>query len=173
MDTPEHSLQVLIFKRIHLEFVQCFSRRMPCGKSHLHSSLSIDHSKSTAFLHRLPQPPFELLVRRVQETPQTVQVSANALGCLPEFEGETVLLKIPETSDTGLGGIELDLTWKPPTQGPALTVSEGSMQAARKEKQSMVLPSCKATLSQLSRLRMRLTTIKMEVMTWRGSGNRR
>jgi hypothetical protein len=30
----------------------------------------------------------------------------------PEFEGKTILLKIPHTSDTGLGGSELELSWK-------------------------------------------------------------
>jgi hypothetical protein len=45
------------------------------------------------------------------------------------------------TSDTGLGGTELDLSWKPLPQELALIVTKG---AAKGEKQSIVLCSCNA-----------------------------
>ena len=41
--------------------------------------------------------PFELLVRRIQETPKTTWVIALALHFLPEIEGVSLLLKIPGT----------------------------------------------------------------------------
>lgn len=53
--------------------------------------------------------PLKLLIRIVQEIPQTTQVI-----CFPELKGETLLLKAPHTSDTGLGKIKLELTSKLP-----------------------------------------------------------
>lgn len=45
--------------------------------------------------------------------PKTVLTIVMAtLDCLPELEGKTILLKTIHTSDTGFGGIELQLTWK-------------------------------------------------------------
>lgn len=49
-----------------------------------------------------------LLSRDVQESPQTVETVAIALGCPPELEGKTLLLKTPHTSDTGLRGIKVE-----------------------------------------------------------------
>lgn len=54
--------------------------------------------------------PLELLVRRVQETPKTVEAVAIALGRLTGPEGKTLFLKIPHMSDTGLSGSDLELT---------------------------------------------------------------
>lgn len=51
-----------------------------------------------------------MLVRGVLETPQTIEAITVAFGCFPEVEGKFLLLKIPCTSDIGLGGSELDLT---------------------------------------------------------------
>lgn len=57
--------------------------------------------------------PFKLLVIRVQYVPKTIlTIAMTALDCLPELEGKTILLQTAHTSDTGLGGIELQLTWK-------------------------------------------------------------
>lgn len=57
-----------------------------------------------------------------------------------------LLLKSLHSSDTGFGGIKLDLSWKPPCLGPALIVWEGATQASKREKsnQQTVLPSCNA-----------------------------
>lgn len=35
-------------------------------------------------------------------------------GCLPKAKGKTLLLKPSQTSDTGFGGPEPELTWKLP-----------------------------------------------------------
>lgn len=50
-------------------------------------------------------PPFESLVRKVEDTPK----DRLCFCCLPEFEGETFLLKIPHTTDIDLGETELKL----------------------------------------------------------------
>ena len=39
--------------------------------------------------------------------------AATTLGYLPQCEGKALFLKPSHTSDTGLGGIELELPWKP------------------------------------------------------------
>lgn len=41
--------------------------------------------------------------------PKTVLAIATALGCKPELESKTLLLKTPSTSDTGFEGIKLEL----------------------------------------------------------------
>lgn len=43
-----------------------------------------------------------------------MQAIAVALSCLPEIAGRSLLLKTTSTLDTGLRGINLDLTQKPP-----------------------------------------------------------
>lgn len=89
-----------------------------------------------------------MLVRGVSETPQTIEAITVAFGCFPEVEGKFLLLKIPCTSDIGLGGSELDLTWKPHPRGLALIVPESATQAAEGEKQPIVLLCCEASESQ-------------------------
>lgn len=59
--------------------------------------------------------PFELLVMGVQENHKTKWAIAIALGYLPEFEG-----KMPYASDTGLEGIQQNLTWGEPSSGHVL-----------------------------------------------------
>ena len=57
----------------------------------------------------------ESLVRIVvQEIPKITQAIATILDYLPELELKTLRLKIGHISDTGLGAMELELTWKPP-----------------------------------------------------------
>ena len=51
------------------------------------------------------KPAFELLVRGAQKIPLTKKAIAIVLGCFPELEGKTLLLKTPCTLDTGLRGI--------------------------------------------------------------------
>lgn len=51
---------------------------------------------------------------------------------------------MPQISHTGTGGIELELTWKPPPQSLALMASEGIMQIA-KEGQKLSYPLLKHT----------------------------
>lgn len=66
--------------------------------------------------------------------------------CLSYFlvlEGETLLLKMPHTLDTGLGGFKTKLTWKPPPYRLSHIVSEGSMKAAKREEQLVVPLRCK------------------------------
>ena len=60
------------------------------------------------------KPPFELLVRGAQKIPLAGKAIAIVLGCLPELEGKTLLLKTPCTLDTGRGGISVELTRNPP-----------------------------------------------------------
>lgn len=134
-----------------------FSRRMPCGKNILHSSSAIVHSKLTVFLHRLPQCPFEFLARRIQETPKTIQVIANTLGCLPEFDCKTTLLKILETSDTGLGGIDLEASY-PRTSSHSLWGFYVSCQ-----ERTAINSWCKATLSQLGRMYVYVIIITIKI----------
>lgn len=56
-----------------------------------------------------------------------------ALGCLPAFKGESILLKIPHTLDIGLGGIEQDMTWKLPPSGLVPQVLGSAMYTAKGE----------------------------------------
>lgn len=51
------------------------------------------------------KPPTEF---SVQETPKIKWAIVIALAFLPELEGETLLLKTPHTSHTGLGRTELE-----------------------------------------------------------------
>lgn len=45
------------------------------------------------------KPSFELLVRRVQETPQTLWTTTIALGCISDHENKSLWLKMSHTSD--------------------------------------------------------------------------
>lgn len=54
---------------------------------------------------------FFWLGSNVQKIPKTILVIDAAPGCLPEFEAETLLLKIPHTLDIGLGGIDSISIW--------------------------------------------------------------
>lgn len=58
------------------------------------------HKTSSARHKNLP---FKLLVRKFQETPKTVYPLVVALGCLPELDSKTLLLKTLYTWDTALG----------------------------------------------------------------------
>ena len=50
-----------------------------------------------------------------QGYPRVYQTGVNVdLGCLPEFQGKSLLMKTPCISDPVLKGIEMELTWKPP-----------------------------------------------------------
>lgn len=40
-------------------------------------------------------------------------------------------MSTPYTFDKGLGGLGLELTWKPPPRGLALRISNGAVQAAQ------------------------------------------
>lgn len=75
-----------------------------------------------------------------------ISVSLNMLHkeASRKLEINILLLKIPHSSDTGLGGIEQELTWSPLPQGLALIVSEDAMQAVKREEQPRVLCSYKA-----------------------------
>lgn len=53
---------------------------------------------------------FPLLVTDVLKLSKTIQATAVAPGCLPELEGETLLLKTPYTLATGLRKINLVMT---------------------------------------------------------------
>lgn len=55
-----------------------------------------------------------MLVREVLLLPKITQASATALDYLQEFEGKTLLLKRGPILDTGLGALELEVTWKFP-----------------------------------------------------------
>lgn len=46
--------------------------------------------------------------------PQTIQTIVITLGCLPELDSKTLLLKTSYTLVTGLGEVKLVLLWKPP-----------------------------------------------------------
>lgn len=61
-----------------------------------------------------------------------METIATALGCLPEPEGKSLILKTLHTLDTGLEGNELELIWKPPW-GIVFIVSKGTMQASKTE----------------------------------------
>ena len=69
-----------------------------------------------------------LLIRGIQETPETIQSIIVALGCLSWVEGNSLLLKTSWISGTGHGGFKLDLTWKAPPWEPALTVPEDAIE---------------------------------------------
>lgn len=45
------------------------------------------------------EPPFKSLIRGLEDTPQIIWPTAIALGCLPELEGKTLVLKTPHTLD--------------------------------------------------------------------------
>lgn len=50
------------------------------------------------------------MTSKFEKTYQITLDTAIAPGCLPELEVKNLLLKTPFTVDTGLGGIELELT---------------------------------------------------------------
>lgn len=91
------------------------------------------------------------------ETPKTKQTIAVAIGCLPELEGKTQLLKTPYVLDTCNKEIELKLTWKPPLWGLVLILSKGAMWAVKGEKQPTVLPSYEACNTKMFTARHLLT----------------
>lgn len=69
------------------------------------------YNKSPSTRHRNPL--FELLVRGVQEILQRIQAPAMAFCCLLELEDKTQLLKTTHAWDTGLRGLDLELTEGP------------------------------------------------------------
>ena len=56
---------------------------------------------------------FRLVVQGNQETPQKIWVIATVLGCLPDIEGKSQLLKALCSSGTRLERSEVDLTLRP------------------------------------------------------------
>lgn len=72
-------------------------------------------------------------------------------GCLQVLESMTPLLKAPWIWVTGLGGTELQQTWKPPLCGILIIDSKDAVQATKGEKHSIVLLSCKLTGHQAER----------------------
>lgn len=62
--------------------------------------------------------------------------------CLPELEGKTLLLT-PHTSDTGCGGMELEMIREPLSFGLDLIVSESNLQATKGERKPVELLHCK------------------------------
>lgn len=55
---------------------------------------------------------------------ENIKIISTALGCLPEMEARSLLLKTPCLPDTGPREPELDLTLKPPFWGLAFRVPE-------------------------------------------------
>lgn len=53
-------------------------------------------------------------------------------------------MKTPYASDTGFGKIELEMAWNSVSWRLALIVSDGAIQTAKSEKQSIDLLSCEA-----------------------------
>lgn len=56
---------------------------------------------------------------------KTKMVSYHSIGSLPEHAGKTLLLKTMHISETELGGIKMELTWKPPSQRLTLIAYKG------------------------------------------------
>ena len=75
-------------------------------------------------------------MRVIQETPKITQAITKVLGYLPELENKTLLFKTVHTSDTELGVIEQDLTWKTSTSSSVLIMLD-NMHTAKKENQSL------------------------------------
>lgn len=67
------------------------------------------------------------------------------LSLPPRTEGKSLLLKTPCTWDTRAGGIELEMTWKPPSWGPPLIVSKVLSKAPRETNNQWSYPSLKTT----------------------------
>lgn len=68
------------------------------------------------YLTKHGKAPFELLVRGIQKIPGTMKAIAIAIGCCPELEGKTLLLRF-YSLQKGLEGIKLELTWRPLLEG--------------------------------------------------------
>lgn len=56
-----------------------------------------------------------------------ISVIVLVFGCLAALIGHSLILKATHSLDRGLGGIELEMTWKSPCGGLALIVSETTM----------------------------------------------
>lgn len=81
--------------------ISIFNEVMPHGLMILPSRAVDNPTKAQAANMKHP---FQLLVRGIQETPQMISTIAVAFRCLPDAEGQSLLLKTPQTSDTGLEG---------------------------------------------------------------------
>jgi hypothetical protein len=64
------------------------------------------------------------------------------------IEDKSLFLKPPHTLNTEFGGIDLDLTWKPPRGRPFLIGFERAMQDGKRERYSIVLSSYQANEGQ-------------------------
>lgn len=80
----------------------------------------------------------------VRANSKTMYNVAVALGCLPEFEGQSLLLKTSHTSNIRFGGMNLSLMYKPPLCRLAFMVQEGTMIAGKGGKQPIILTICEA-----------------------------
>lgn len=80
-------------------------------------------------------------VSQISVHPGSKEATAR-LGYSLILESETLLLKTPHNFDTGLGGIKTKLTCKPPPYRLSLVVSVGSVKAAKREEQLVVLLRC-------------------------------
>lgn len=76
----------------------------------------------------------------VQDSSKIIKTLAIALGCRPEVEGESLLLKTPSTLDTELGRLQLDLIQKPTLKASSHN-ARGAIHARFQERiRSIVLP---------------------------------
>lgn len=68
-----------------------------------------------------------------RETPKSISNNTIALGCLPDSEGKTILLKTSPTLGTTLGRINIELSWKFLPWEMTLTLPEASSKLPRKK----------------------------------------
>lgn len=83
-------------------------------------------------------------VGKAYYTPPIIKAIALALGCLPELEAKSPLLKTQCISDPGLKGPELNLTPKPFPRELEFIEPEGAMQANKGRKHPTMLPTHEA-----------------------------
>lgn len=74
-------------------------------------------------------------------THKPIQGIAVSFGCLPAFEGNSILWKTMHSSDTGLRETELNLTQKLDPWGLAFIALEGAVLAVKRGKHPLVLHS--------------------------------
>lgn len=137
---------------IHLNFIQytklnsyAISRNRASTKTYSEFIFNLKN-KNRARHEKLP---FMLLVSwNLRDFPRNIGI---ALGCLIEFEGKSLLLNKPHSSDTGLGGSKLESTWKTCHSGQALVEYEVSTQVAKRERWSIVLLSNATTAMYMAR----------------------
>lgn len=84
---------------------------------------------------------FKLLVRVIQDTPQIMLLSPSLMPPRTREEESAAKEMTYFRHRTLSNGVEL--IWKPPPWRIALIVSENTMEAAKGEKQPMILPAVK------------------------------